>query len=141
MRYLYYCNSAYQLLNILNLHYHRKNKGFENIDNYDGDLLMLNTFDYAKEIYEIIKKEKIFSEIRLIEKAFNKGSFHSILTIMDLFSPSFYMKNKYGIGKDEVYNRYDYIVTPKYSTVVDQIWRLNRKAKLQLIEDVLVHTV
>ena len=32
MRYLYYCNSAYQLLTIMNLHWHRKNAGFENIN-------------------------------------------------------------------------------------------------------------
>ena len=31
MRYLYYCNSAYQLLNVLNLHWHRSH-GFEDIE-------------------------------------------------------------------------------------------------------------
>ena len=50
MRYLYYCNSAYQILTVINLHWHRKHAGFENIDHYEGDLIILNSFEEAEDI-------------------------------------------------------------------------------------------
>ncbi|MBR4470688.1 MAG: hypothetical protein IKS54_05160 [Erysipelotrichaceae bacterium] len=135
MRYLYYCNSTYQLLNVLNLNWHRKNAGFESIDDYKADLLILNSFSGAKETYEIIKKQEAFEHVKIIDKAFNQGIFHSIKTVMDALSPSFYLRDKYQIRSAEIKNRYDVICAPKYSLVVDQIWRINPKAKLHLIED------
>ena len=61
MHYLYYCNSSYQLLNVLNLHWHRQNAGFEQISDYSADLILLNSFPGADEIVEIIKNEQIFN--------------------------------------------------------------------------------
>ena len=37
--------------------------------------------------------------------------------------------------KSKIYNHYDVITTPKYSAVVDESWRLNKKAYLDLYED------
>lgn len=135
MRYLYYCNSTYQLLNIMNLHWHRKYAGFENIDNYMGDVFILNTFSGAEKIFEIVSKNNIFHKVVLIEKTFNKGKLHSIFSVIDGISPRFYFKDKYDIDIKEIENKYDFIVTPKYSIVVDQLYRLNKNAQLDLYED------
>ena len=135
MRYLYYCNSTYQLLNILNLHWHRKNAGFESIPDYKADLFLLNTFQGAEKIAEIVKKQSVFDKVILLEKTFNKGKLHALQTIMDLFLPSLYMKKKHNILREDISNAYDVIVTPKYSMVIDEILQLNKKAGLHLIED------
>ena len=135
MRYLYYCNSTYQLLNILNINWHRKNAGFENIRDYKADLFVLNTFEGAEQISKIVKEKGYFSEVFLIEKTFNNGSFHLLATIADVLSPTYYLKGKYSILKKDIYQKYDVIVTPKYSTIIDQIWRMNKRARLQLIEE------
>ncbi len=135
MRYLYYCNSTYQLLNVLNLHWHRKNAAFEQIDDYHADLMILNSFAGAKEAFEIVRKQDTFDSVRLVEKAFNQGLFHSVRTVMDALSPSFYFKDKYDIASGEIRNRYDVICAPKYSMIVDQVCRLNHDARLHLIED------
>ena len=135
MRYLYYCNSTYQLLNILNLHWHRENTGFESIENYEADLMIQNSFEGASQIAQIIKNEKCFKSVFLVNKAFNNGRFHSFQTLMDLLSPSYYMRSKYQINKNQICNRYDVICAPKYSLLIDQIWRLNKNARLQLCED------
>ena len=135
MRYIYYCNSAYQLLNVLNLNWHRKYAGFENIDNYEADLVLLNAFDGAKEIIDILENDKTFNRAILINKKFNKGRFHSVLTLMDAISPSFYMNNKYSKELTDIKNRYDVVCFPKFSTVVSQIWNLNPAAQLELYEE------
>ena len=135
MRYLYYCNSTYQLLNVLNLHWHRQKGSFEAIDDYRADLILLNTFPGSEEIADIIRKENIFETVISLKKAFNKGALHSLYTLLDLVSPSFFMWDKHRIKRSDIHNRYDVITAPKYSLVVDQIWRLNKKASLHLIED------
>ena len=135
MRYLYYCNSTYQLLITLNLHWHRSHAGFEDIDDYHADLILLNTFPGADEIAEIVEKEGLFDKVMLLKKTFNKGSLHKLYTLLDMLSPSFYLYDKHHIKKNEVLNHYDVITAPKYSLAVDQIWRLNKKAVLNLIED------
>ena len=134
MRYLYYCNSAYQLLTIMNLHHQRKNANFENIDNYQSDLLILNNFMKSEDIYEIVKDNKIFDNVVLVDKAYNKGPLHSLYTIMDIISPSFYLNDKYNFPFS-MKNRYDVICVPKYSALLGAIVRLNKKARLDLYED------
>ena len=78
MRYLYYCNSTYQLLNILNLHWHRQNAAFESIDDYHGDLMIQNSFEGAEQIARIIESESAFDSVLLVNKAYNSGVFHII---------------------------------------------------------------
>lgn len=135
MRYLYYCNSAYQILMILNLHWHRKYAGFENLKDYDADLIILNSFSEAGEIARIIEEKGIFNQVLLIDKAYNSGRFHALNTLFDLVSPAHYLKDKYNISKKDVYNVYTAISVPKYSTVTAAIWRLNKKAALHILED------
>ena len=135
MRYLYYCNSAYQILTVLNLHWHRKYAGFENLTEYDGDLMILNSFNEAERICELLKKQKIFHDVILINKAYNSGSFHALKTLYDVFSPSFYLADKYGFKKKDIQGIYEAICVPKYSTITAAIWRLNPQAKLHIIED------
>ena len=135
MRYLYYCNSTYQLLNILNLHWHRKNAGFESIDDYKADLMIQNSFEGAPQIAEIIRSENTFESVLLANKVYNSGRFHKLETLSDLVFPLRYMKKKQNISKQEIYHRYDVLCVPKYTTLVDLIWRLNRNAKLHLYED------
>ena len=135
MRYLYYCNSTYQLLNVLNLHWHRSNAGFENIPDYKADLVLLNTFEGADQIADIIKKMNVFERVFLMNKTYNKGRLHGIKTLLDAVSPVFYMRDKHKMDKSVFYNRYDVISAPKYSILIDEIWRLNKKAYLDLFED------
>ena len=135
MRYLYYCNSTYQLLNILNLHWHRQNAAFESIDDYHGDLMIQNSFEGAEQIARIIESESAFDSVLLVNKAYNSGVFHKFETFFDLVFPSFYMKKKHSIRKKDICNRYDVLCVPKYTTLTDLIWRLNRRAKLHLYED------
>lgn len=135
MRYLYYCNSAYQILTVLNLHWHRKYAGFENIKDYDADLIVLNSFTDAEEIARKISERNIFHRVILIDKAFNSGKLHAFKTLLDLLSPAFYLKDKYGLEKKDIQNVYAAIAAPKYSTVTAAIWRLNRNAKLHILED------
>jgi len=135
MRYLYYCNSAYQILTVINLHWHRKYAGFEHLQDYDADLLVLNSFNEAVEIARLVEENKIFNKVMVIGKAFNSGRFHSVKTVMDLIDPSFYLKDKYKIERKDIQNKYSVITAPKYSTVTAAIWRLNRNAKLHILED------
>lgn len=135
MRYLYYCNSTYQILNVLNLNWHRRYAGFEHIEDYHSDLVVLNTFEGAEQIAEIIRQSGVFDHVMLMKKTFNTGVFHSLLTLIDTVSPLFYMWNKHGVRKGEILDKYDVITTPKYSSLIDAIWQLNRKARLDLIED------
>ena len=135
MRYLYYCNSTYQLLTITNLHWHRKFANFEHIEDYHGDVIVLNSFSGAEEVTEVLKSIQIFDDVRLINKAYNTGRFHTLHTIMDVLCPLHYLESKHGIQKNDIYGRYDVISVPKYSTIVGAIWRVNSRAKLHLIED------
>ena len=135
MRYLYYCNSAYQILTVINLHWHRKHAGFENIDHYEGDLIILNSFEEAEEIANLIKSKNIFQKVLLIDKAFNSGRLHAIKTLFDLLDPAYYLKDKYKLNKKDIQNKYAAICVPKYSTVTAAIWRLNKKAELHILED------
>ena len=134
-RYLYYCNSAYQLLTVLNLHWHRKQAGFERLGEYEADLIILNVFKGAADMAAILEKEKTFGKIFLKDRAYNGGRLHTLYTVLDVLSPSFFLKTKHAISRKEVKSHYDVICVPKYSTIMSAIWRLNRKARLDLYED------
>lgn len=133
MKYLYYCNSAYQLVNILNLNWHRKYDNFENIENYESDLLVINTFNGAEEIVNILNNKKYFNNVILVNRIKNAGVFRRISTLLDILIPYRYLKNR-GINSD-VRNVYDYLVVPKISKTALSIWLLNKKAKIQLFEE------
>lgn len=135
MKYLYYCNSAYQLLNAINLHYNRKFNYFENIKDYSGDILLLDVFDGAKEIYKIIKSNNLFDRTFIGKRFYRQGRMHLIQNIIDILCPAKFIYEANGIKKDEIYDKYDYIVVPKFSTVTAAIWSMNKHAKLQLYED------
>lgn len=130
MKYLYYCNSTYQLVSLLNLHYQRKYNDFENIDNYSADLIVLNAFDGAKEIVDILKKGSVFDSVWLIEKRKKNTHFK---TFIHLLFPKNNIKEY--ISCYDFENKYDYINTPKYSNVIASIWQMNKKAKLQLLDE------
>ena len=135
MNYLYYCNSAYQIMASINLHWQRKEKKFENIIEYGADLLILNNFEGAESIAKNIKKLEIFNNVILIEKITNEGAFHLIKSIKDALFPASYLSSNCGIKKRNIKNKYDIIVVSKYSTVCDAIARMNKNSKIHLIED------
>lgn len=135
MHYLYYCNSAYQILTALNLHWHRKYASFENIENYDADMIILNSFNEAEGISQVIRNSSLFERVLLVDKSYNSGRFHALNTVIDFLRPDLYLKKHYGIDKKDVLNRYTCISVPKYSTITAAIWRLNRKAALHILED------
>lgn len=134
MRYIYYCNSAYQLILIMNLHWQRKYEGFEDLKDYDADIIILNAFDGADEIVSILNENKIFEHAYLVGKIYNSGIFHAVSTALDVIFPMRYLK-RHGFDEKEIANRYDALVVPKYNQIMAAIWQLNKKAKLHLIED------
>ena len=135
MRYLYYCNSTYQLMNILNLHDQRKHAGFESVKDYAGELMVQDSFEGAAAIAKIIEEKGFFDKVFLVNKAFNAGKFHTLQTLFDQLFPAHYLSDKYHLNTDEINKKYDVICAPKYSMLVDQLWRLNKKASLHLLED------
>lgn len=132
MKYLYYCNSLYQLITLLKLHFQRKENGFEDITNYSADLIMLNAFAGANDLCELLESKNIFNRIWLIDKNNNKKG--HINTLINLFIPSTCIKD-FGFDINEIKNMYDVIDTPKYSKIIAAIWQLNRKAELQLFDE------
>lgn len=135
MRYLYYCNSAYQLLNAIDLHTNRLFNNFENIENYEGEILLIDVFDGAKDIANILSENKIFSKVFVGNRVYKKDKFHIIENIFDIINPSNFIYKANGIKKEDLYDRYDYIVTPKFATIIAAVWSMNKRAKLQLYED------
>lgn len=135
MRFLYYCNSAYQLLNAISLHYSRTFDDYENIENYSGDLLILDVFKGVSEIVNILKENRIFSKVYIGNRVYKQGKFHIINNIKDIVFPSDFIYKANGIEKEEIYNKYDYIVVPKFSTITAAIWKMNKNAKLHIYED------
>lgn len=135
MKYLYYCNSTYQLINVINLHLQRKNYNFENIENYEADLLIADVFFDASNIKNRIVDEKLFNNVYLSKRTKNSGIFHSLKTLMDIIFPMIYIKKSTNIKKEDLLNKYDYIVVPKFSKITGAISQINKKAKIQLYED------
>lgn len=135
MHYLYYCNSTYQLINVLNLHWNRCFSNYEHIDNYSADLIMLNAFDNAKEIVEILNNNKLFDRILLVDRVRVKGHFHLIKTIRDIIFPSIFLKRDYKLNEEFYKEKFDVISTSKFNRIVGALWQTNKKAKLQIHED------
>lgn len=135
MHYLYYCNSTYQLINVLNLHWHRRFSNYEYIDNYSADLIVLNAFSGSKEIVDILRENKIFDNVDLIDRVKVQGNFHVLKLIKDIIFPSSFIKKSYGFDKGHFYNKYDVISVPKFNRIVAAIWQQNKKARLQIHED------
>ena len=133
MRYLYYCNSAYQLVNILNLNWHRKYDNFESINNYESDLIIIDAFNGASEIVNILRNSNDFNNVFLTKRFKNEGLLHSISSFLDIIIPRRFIK-KSGI-KNDLKNRYDYLDVPKVSKITLSIWLLNKNAKIQLFEE------
>lgn len=132
MRYLYYCNSAYQLLNVLNLHWQRKYNRFEDIKNYCADLIVLNSFKAAKEMTTIINKKNYFDNVELVDRV-DKTS--RIINIVNLFFPMHLIKKAIKNTCFHKRNNYDYICAPKFSWITAAIWQINKRAKLTIHED------
>ncbi len=122
-------------MNILNLHDQRKHAGFESVKDYEGELMVQNSFQGAEAISKIIKEKGYFEKIYLVDKSFNNGKFHTLQTLLDQLFPAYYLSDKYHLDINEIKGRYDVISAPKYSMLVDQLWRLNKKASLHLYED------
>lgn len=134
MHYLYYCNSAYQLINVLNLHWHRQNANFEQIDNYSADVIVMKAFYGADKMAEIIDNKHVFRKVYILDKSEdNSGAFHALKSISEVVFPGSFIKNKFKIDKSNL--SYDVIVTPKFSRIIAAIWQLNKKCTLQLYED------
>lgn len=135
MKYLYYCNSAYQLVNILNLNWQRKFNNYESINNYEADLIVLDAFNGANEIVEALANSDLFNNVTLINRVKNKGLLHSISTLLDIFIPIRYINKAGKFVEESITNTYDYICVPKISRITFSIWLLNKKAKIQLYEE------
>lgn len=134
MHYLYYCNSTYQLINVLNLHWNRRFSNYEDLNNYSADLIMLNAYDNAKQIVDILNQNKIFDNVILVDRVKVKGNFHLLKTVRDIVFPSRFLKRDYGLDIEQ-YNKYDAISVPKFNRIVGALWQINKKAKLQIHED------
>lgn len=121
-------------MNVLNLNNQRK-AGFENIKDYTADLYILNTFKGSDTIYQILKNTTYFSQIYLIDKKINKGIFRHFNSLFDALSYHHYFADKYPFLSHFIHNRYDVICVPKYSVFIDQVFRANNKAQIELFEE------
>lgn len=135
MRYLYYCNSAYQIINAINIHLWRKNKGFEDINDYHAEIIILNAFASAYEFKTIIEKSNLFDRVLFINNVNDKKYFHRISSFLNVAFPNNYLISTYGKEFKNMQNYYDVIVVPKMSNITAAIWQINRHAKLHIIED------
>lgn len=135
MKYLYYCNSPYQLFNVINLNWQRKYNNFENIDNYQADLIVLNAFNGASEIVNILKKEDMFENVDISNRIKNTNKFHRISTFLDFVFSKRYIKKALNKNYMDFRNKYDYLEMPKVSPLMLTMWVLNKKAKIQLYEE------
>lgn len=135
MRFVYYCNSPYQLITVLNLNYQRKYNNFENIRNYCSDLIILDCFPNEEEIVNKIIEKKYFDNVYIAKRVKNEGIFHRIASLLDVIYPYRYLYKSYKAKKENTINYYDYISTPKISKIAYSLWILNKKAKLQLHEE------
>jgi hypothetical protein len=134
MRYLYYCNSAFQLINVLNLHWHRKYAGFENIEDYSADVIILKAFYGAERLAEITEEKGFFDRVYVIGKAeHNSGALHLFKSFADIAFPKNYLKQKYDLDPRDM--KYDVLTVPKFSPVTAAIWQINRNARMQLYEE------
>lgn len=134
MRFLYFCNSAYQLINTLNLHKHHQS-GFEEYSEYSADLIVQNSFDKADRIVETIDRNGIFEHAWLFNKSVNKGNLHILNSLRNIAFPSWNLEKNYGFQIEDLKNRYDAIVVPKFAPVIAAIWQINPNAELFLQED------
>lgn len=135
MHYLYYCNSSYQLINVLNLHWHRSFSNFENINDYSADLIILNAYNGATELAEIIKEKGIFNNVEVVNRVKIKGSFHLLKTIRDIIFPTKFLIRDYNFNEEDFKNKYDVICTSKFNRLVEALWQTNSKSSLQIHED------
>ena len=133
MKYLFYCNSAYQLINAINLHWHM----IETCEktNYQGDLLILNVFSGAEEIYSKLKENEIFSNISIAKRPKYNSMFISLEVLLGIINPKYFISITGCTGIDSFEDKYDYIVTTKFSKLPAAIWQINRNAKIILYED------
>ena len=132
MRYLYYGNSAYQLLNILNLHRQRLN-GFESIPDYEADLIMQDSFDSVKDLCDLVDRTKLFKTVRCVGKRSNDNKIPLLSSLADIAFPEQYLSRYFAIT--DCRNLYDVIAVPKFMPLIAAIWQLNPKAELHLLED------
>lgn len=135
MRYLYYCNSPYQLFNVINLNWQRKFKNFENIDNYQADLIILNAFNGASEIVNILSNEDMFSNVYLSNRIKNTNRLHRISTFLDFVFSKRYIGKVLKKNYKDFKNKYDYLEMPKVSPLMLTMWLLNKNARIQLYEE------
>lgn len=135
MKYLYYCNSPYQLFNIINLNWQRKNNGFENITDYDADIIISNSFSSSKELYEILKQDDMFSNVILCNRLHNRNKLHKVSTFLDFVFPNRYILKTTEIDPKNFNNKYDCLCMPKVSSMMLAIWTKNSKARIDLIDE------
>lgn len=119
-------------MTLLKLHYQRKEKNFENINNYSADLIILNAFAGTNEIYELLKSKEIFDNVWIINKSGDRKS--HIKTLINLIIPSTCI-SEFGLPLNAIKNKYNVINTPKYNKVIASIWQLNKNAELQLYDE------
>lgn len=135
MRYLYYCNSPYQLMNILNLNWHRKYDNFENIENYSSELIIIDSFEGANGIFNIVKNFEEFDNVVLAKRFKNEGKLHSLSSFLDIIFPIRFLKKSGEFTLKSVINKYDIIAVPKISKIPLSILHYNKKATIQLFEE------
>ena len=116
MHYLYYCNSAYQLINVLNLHWHRMHADFEQIPDYSADVIIMKAFYGAEKMASIVRNGNTFGKVYVLEKAEdNSGALHLLKSVSDILIPANYLKNKFGLEAKDLH--YDVMTVPKFSRI------------------------
>ena len=125
MKYLYYCNSLYQVINVIRI------QGEKNKNGDKGDVIIQLSFPGAKKIASNLEKQGLFENVYTFEKD-KKSIGNHLKRINELLFPRLTLIKRFGLDID---NDYDKIIIPKVNQFIGMLWRLNKKAITVFYED------
>lgn len=136
MRELYICDTPYQVMNALNIAYHKK-------DSADKILFIENQFRTAEQLAERAGRTGIFKKVYLLRrdeiKFMSAGFKRLTLKIMLNFAPKMYMRLRLKDYAGECESVFDEPFNTIYASMairsVIAMLRLNRKAELIFFDD------
>ena len=137
MNLLFYCDTPFQVLNILNMHLHRVLGEDPAMDT--STILIVNQFSSANSIAERIKNEELFDEIILLEKEKRKDQKNGYLKIAGIAGDTLFPKKLLKQQTQGIFrfkkNQYDVIVASFFTHTVGALRTLNPTAKFFMVDD------
>lgn len=131
MRELYVCDTPYQVMNALNIAYHREQKA-------EKTLFLVNQFRTAETVFGKILETKQFDHAYLLRRDETKfmpvGMKRYSLVMLDYLTPKRFLKARLQ-GKKAPVTGYDVVYASGAFSVVTAVMKLNPKAEFVLYDD------